>query len=69
MDHKTVMVREYTNEQDFHMDEQKLSREGWSVEPVASKKPSTLIDRLRSHITRKPAPVPLVVTYSRRRPS
>lgn len=69
MERKTVMVREYTSEQDFHVDEQKLSREGWSVEPAVSQKSATLIERLRSRITRKPAPAPLVVTYSRRQPS
>ena len=66
---RTTMVREYVSEQEFHTDEQKLSREGWSVEPTMRQEPKQgLFDRMRSRFTRKPQPS-LVVTYSRQQPS
>jgi hypothetical protein len=69
MQSKTVMVREYTSAQDFHLDEQKLSREGWSVEPAVNvDRQPNLLDRVRARFTRKPPTPALVVTYSRRQP-
>ncbi len=70
MQRKTVMVREYTSEQDFHVDEQKLSREGWSVEQaVNAERQLGWLDRVLTRFTRKPPSAPLVVTYSRQRPA
>lgn len=69
MERKT-MVREYDTEQDFHVDEQKLSREGWSVEPSVNQGQTPgLIERIRARFTRGATPARLVVTYTRQQPT
>ena len=68
MERTAVMVREYDTQQDFHTDELKLSREGWSVEPTRNQAPELgLVARIRARFTRTPAR--LVVTYTRQRPA
>ncbi len=70
MQRKAVMVRAYTSEQDFHVDEQTLSREGWSVEPaVNAERKLGWLDRVRTRFTRNPPSAALVVTSSRQRPA
>jgi|GEM_PF-4337057 len=70
MERKTIMVREYTSEQDFHVDEQKLSREGWSVELAGKEEQQPgWLARIRARFTSAPEASPLVVTYSRQQPS
>lgn len=70
MDRKTEMVRTYTSQHDFQVDEQKLSREGWSVEPTVSQDQRRgLLERIRARMRGVSTPVSLVVTYSRQRPS
>jgi hypothetical protein len=36
MEHKTTMVREYANAQEFKEDEQKLAQQGWSAETTVN---------------------------------
>lgn len=70
MQRKAIMVREYTSQQDFHADEQKLSREGWSVEPTARDEQPGMLARLRARFTRGATPSSTFeVTYSRQQPS
>jgi hypothetical protein len=70
MERKSVMVKEYATRHEFNVDELKLSREGWSVDPPASPDRSQgLLTRIRARLSRQPAPVlPLVVTYRRGQP-
>jgi hypothetical protein len=68
MEHTTSMVREYADEQEFHVDEQKLGREGWSVQSTEDgAKRQGLLTRIRARF----APVQsrrLVITYHRQAP-
>lgn len=70
MERQTEMVREYTTQQEFHTDEQKLNREGWTVQPTAlpDQKPG-LVERIRARFMPTAAPARLVVTYTRQRPA
>lgn len=69
LERKTIMVREYTSEQDFHVDEQTLSREDWSVELAGNveQQPNWLA-RVGTRFTLTPPAVSRVVTYSRQQP-
>lgn len=75
MERKSVMVREYATRQEFNLDEQKLSREGWSVEPTVNDAPQlSLLARIKSRFVRPAtaataAPAAFVITYSRTRPA
>lgn len=70
MERKSEMVKEYDTEQDFHVDEQKLSREGWTVEPTANQGEAPgFVDRIRALFSRGSAPSRIVVTYTRQRPT
>ena len=68
MEHATVLVREYDNQQDFTTDEQKLGQEGWSVQSTVNPfQQQGVVKSILGRFTRKPAQ--LVVTYHRERPS
>jgi hypothetical protein len=68
MEHTTVLVREYADEQDFHTDEQKLGREGWSVQSTANgAEKQSLLMRIRARFAPTQA-ARLVVTYQRQVP-
>jgi hypothetical protein len=68
MEHTTVLVREYADEREFHMDEQKLGREGWSIQstPNGAEKQS-MLTRIRARFAHA-QPTRLIVTYHRQVP-
>ncbi len=64
MEHKTTMVREYANEQEFREDERKLGQEGWSAETTGNPYAKQgLLSTLRARFSGKKSG--LVVTYHR----
>ncbi len=70
MERKTAMVRAYTSGLGVHVDEQNLSREGWSVEPaVKAEQQVNRLARVRASFTRTPPAARHLVTDSRWRPS
>ena len=69
MQQKT-MVREYPNQAASTTDEQKLGLQGWSVAATVRPDPKPgMLARLRTRVTRPPAPTGIVVTYTRGQPS
>lgn len=68
MERATEMVREYGDEQDFHTDEQKLGREGWSVQSAVNQAETHgLLNRFLSRFS-APRQPHFVVTYNREKP-
>ena len=69
MVHKTTMTREYADANAFHLDEQKLGQQGWSVDSTnGATETKSLMQRIMARFV-PTKPGPLVVTYSRPRPS
>ena len=70
MAHIMTMPREYANDAEFRLDEQKLGQQGWSVDTTGASVDTSqsLLQRIKGRFA--PAkPGPIVVIYSRPKPS
>ena len=64
MERATVVVREYTNIEEFKADEQQLGQQGWSAEATINPyQKQGVVSRIRAFFIRTPAP--FSVTYHR----